>query len=229
MNNVFDILGPIMIGPSSSHTAGAARIGLMARTLLGTAPITADIYLHGSFAKTYRGHGTDRALVAGILGMRPDDERLRNALTIAKENNLVVTFTPTEMPDAHPNTAKIILTGDNGRTASLIGASIGGGNIQITSINDMAVTLNGEFFTFIVTHRDTPGAIAEVTDALTEYNANICNFHLSRKARGGEAVMSIEVDRIDDADITDLRQKIENLRNIYACIAVPPISEGGTL
>lgn len=224
MNNVFDILGPIMIGPSSSHTAGATRIGLIARTLLGEQPIKAEILLHGSFAKTYRGHGTDRALVAGILGMRPDDERLRNALTIAREEGLAVTFTPTEMVDAHPNTAKIILTSADGRTATLIGASVGGGNIRITSINDMAVTLNGEFFTLIVTHRDTPGAIAEVTDVLTEYNANICNFHLSRKAKGGEAVMSIEVDRIETEDITALCHDIEDLRNIYACIAVPTIS-----
>ena len=123
--NVFDILGPVMIGPSSSHTAGAARIGLMARTLLGQAPVRAEILLHGSFAKTYKGHGTDRALVAGILGMKPDDERLRDALSIARDEGVEITFTPTEFADSHPNTAEIHLTAADGSTASLRGA-IGG-------------------------------------------------------------------------------------------------------
>lgn len=222
--NVFDILGPVMIGPSSSHTAGAARIGLMARTLLGQAPIQAEIFLHGSFAKTYKGHGTDRALVAGILGMRPDDERLRDALTIAQEQGVAITFTPTEFADSHPNTAEIHLTAADGSTASLRGASVGGGRIEVVRVNDMPVSLTGEYFTLIVIHRDAPGAIAEVTRILTGYQGNICHFDLSRKTRGGEAIMTLSMDSLRHDDIGALCAEIEAANNIYKCIAVQPIA-----
>lgn len=222
--NVFDILGPVMIGPSSSHTAGAARIGLVARTLLGQEPVKADILLHGSFAKTYKGHGTDRALVAGILGMRPDNEDLRNALTIAQEKGIEVIFTPTEFPDTHPNTAEIHLTAQDGSTASIRGCSIGGGNIKIVRLNGMPVSLTGEYFTLIVIHRDTPGTIASVTEYLSSHKANICHFDLSRKTRGGEAVMSIAVDSIDGVDTQALCKAIEDFDDIYTCIAIQPIS-----
>ena len=208
--NVFDILGPVMIGPSSSHTAGAARIGLMARTLLGQAPVRAEILLHGSFAKTYKGHGTDRALVAGILGMKPDDERLRDALSIAREEGVEITFTPTEFADSHPNTAEIHLTAADGSTASLRGASVGGGR--------------GEYFTLIVIHKDAPGAIAEVTRILTHYSGNICHFDLSRKARGGEAIMTLSMDALEHSDIPALCAEIEAHDIIYKCIAVQPIA-----
>ncbi len=221
--NVFDILGPIMIGPSSSHTAGAARIGLVARTLLGHDAARAEILLHGSFAKTYRGHGTDRALVAGILGMHPDDERLRDALTLAKERNVAIDFVETDIDGAHPNTAEIHLTASDGSTTSVRGASVGGGNIRITRINDFPVSLTGEFFTLVIIHRDTPGAIAEVTDALREGGANICHFDLSRKSRGGEAIMSISVDALPNLDSVSLVQKIQGLDNIYSVIAIPAI------
>ncbi|MEE0433842.1 MAG: L-serine ammonia-lyase, iron-sulfur-dependent subunit beta [Peptococcaceae bacterium] len=222
--NVFDILGPVMIGPSSSHTAGAARIGLMARTLLAKEPVAAEILLHGSFAKTYKGHGTDRALVAGILGMAPDDERLRDALTIAEEQGLHVTFTPTEFADSHPNTAEIHLTAADGSQASLRGASVGGGRIEVVRVNDMPVSLTGEYFTLIVIHRDTPGAIADVTQVLTHYKGNICHFDLSRKARGGEAIMTISMDSLEHSDISALCAEIEARNNIYQCIAIMPIA-----
>lgn len=222
--NVFDILGPVMIGPSSSHTAGAARIGLMARTLLGQAPVRAEILLHGSFAKTYKGHGTDRALVAGILGMKPDDERLRDALSIAREEGVEITFTPTEFADSHPNTAEIHLTAADGSTASLRGASVGGGRIEVVQIDDMPVSLTGEYFTLIVIHKDAPGAIAEVTRILTHYSGNICHFDLSRKARGGEAIMTLSMDALEHSDIPALCAEIEAHDIIYKCIAVQPIA-----
>ena len=197
---------------------------MVARTLLGKEPITAEILLHGSFAKTYKGHGTDRALVAGILGMRPDDENLRNALDIAQEKGIDVRFVPTEFPDTHPNTAEIHLTAEDGSTASIRGCSVGGGNIKIVRLNGMPVSLTGEYFTLIVIHRDTPGTIASVTEYLSNHKANICHFDLSRKTRGGEAVMSIAVDSIDGVDTKDLCQTIEAFDNIYTCIAIQPIS-----
>lgn len=222
--NVFDILGPVMIGPSSSHTAGAARIGLMARTLLGQDAVRAEILLHGSFAKTYKGHGTDRALVAGILGMKPDDERLRDALRIAAERGVEIQFIETEFSDSHPNTAEIHLTAADGSTASLRGASVGGGAIEVVNINGMPVSLTGDYFTLIVIHRDAPGAIAEVTRILTHYKGNICHFDLSRKARGGEAIMTLSMDALEHSDIPALCAEIEAHDIIYKCIAVQPIA-----
>ena len=142
--NVFDILGPVMIGPSSSHTAGAARIGLVTRALLRKTPVKAHIFLHGSFAKTYKGHGTDKALVAGILGMQTDDERIRFSLDVAKKEGLEIQIETGELENTHPNTAEITLTAADGEKVSLRGSSIGGGNIQNTRVNGMEVALTGQ-------------------------------------------------------------------------------------
>ena len=161
--NVFDIIGPIMIGPSSSHTAGAVRLGRVAAALLGEAARTAQIELSGSFAETYRGHGTDKALVAGIMGMDSDDERIRRSLDIALEKGLEPVFTETEIPGAHPNTARITLTGGSGKRVVIEGASVGGGNILVTGVNGMAVSFTGQYNTVLVLHQDRPGAIAAVT------------------------------------------------------------------
>ena len=221
---LFDVLGPVMIGPSSSHTAGAAKIGYTAQKLLGEVPAQADIGLYGSFATTGKGHGTDRALVAGILGMKPDDERLRDALSIAREEGVEITFTPTEFADSHPNTAEIHLTAADGSTASLRGASVGGGRIEVVQIDGMPVSLTGEYFTLIVIHKDAPGAIAEVTRILTHYSGNICHFDLSRKARGGEAIMTLSMDALEHSDIPALCAEIEAHDIIYKCIAVQPIA-----
>ena len=132
MRGVFDIVGPVMIGPSSSHTAGAARLGLMAGKILGERVVKAEILLHGSFAQTYRGHGTDKALLGGIMGFEPEDERLRDALEIASDRGIEYSFSPVDIPEAHPNTAVLLLTGEKGRTVRVEGASIGGGNIRIS-------------------------------------------------------------------------------------------------
>lgn len=219
--NVFDILGPIMIGPSSSHTAGAVRIGLIANALLGKPAIKAHILLHGSFARTYKGHGTDKALVAGILGMKTDDERIRNSLIIAKEKGLSITIDCSVIDGAHPNTAEIKLTSADGQKISLRGCSIGGGNILITKVNDMDVSLSGQHTALIVLHKDAPGTIAAVTEIMAEYNANICNFRLSRQTKGGLAVMTIEVDGNFDQE---LNSKISLLDNIYSSTMLSPIS-----
>lgn len=218
--NVFDILGPVMIGPSSSHTAGAARIGLITRSLLGEPAVKAEILLHGSFAKTYRGHGTDKALTAGILGMKTDDEQIRFSLDAAKKEGLDVTITTGEIDGAHPNTAEITLTAADGHTVSLRGSSIGGGNILVTRVNNMEVSITGEQTTLIVLHRDAPGTIAAVTELVADYGVNICNFRLSRQEKGGQAVMTIEI----DGNLgLDLNEKIQKLPNIYSSTMLQPI------
>ncbi len=192
--NVFDIIGPIMIGPSSSHTAGAVRLGRVAWKLLGERPVKAEIELTGSFAETYRGHGTDKALTAGIMGMDSDDERIRSSPDIARENGLDISFTETSIPGAHPNTARITLCGKSGRRVQVQGASVGGGNILVTGVNGMAVSFTGQYNTILVLHQDKPGAIAAVTQFVASTGVNIGNFRLSRSHRGGEALMTIEVD-----------------------------------
>ena len=192
--NVFDIIGPIMIGPSSSHTAGAVRLGRVAWKLLGERPVKAEIELTGSFAETYRGHGTDKALTAGIMGMDSDDERIRSSPDIARENGLDISFTETSIPGAHPNTARITLCGESGRRVQVQGASVGGGNILVTGVNGMAVSFTGQYNTILVLHQDKPGAIAAVTQFVASTGVNIGNFRLSRSHRGGEALMTIEVD-----------------------------------
>ena len=208
--NVFDILGPVMIGPSSSHTAGAARIGLITRTLLGKPPVRASILLHGSFAKTYKGHGTDKAIVAGILGMQAHDERIRFSLEEAEKEGLLVEIYTADLDDAHPNTAEITLTSEDGTTVSLRGSSIGGGNIMVTKVNGMDVSLTGQHTTLI----------AAVTELMADCGVNICNFRLSRQTKGGQAVMTIEIDGCSDSSLND---KISRLPNIYSSTMLLPI------
>lgn len=209
-----------MIGPSSSHTAGAARIGRMTRALLGTAPVHASILLHGSFAKTYRGHGTDKALIAGIMGMDTDDERIRFAPELAEKEGLTVEIFTGEIDGAHANTARITLTDANRRTVSLQGSSIGGGNILVTKVNGMDVSITGQHPTLVVLHRDAPGTIAFVTEEVAQTGTNICNFRLSRNVRGGEAVMTIELEgAIDQA----LNERIKKHENIYSSTMLEPV------
>ena len=218
--NVFDILGPVMIGPSSSHTAGAARIGRIALALLGAPAVKADILFHGSFAKTYKGHGTDKALIAGIMGMNTDDTRIRRAPELAQAQGLAVSISTGDIDGAHPNTARVTLTDRDGRSITLQGSSIGGGNILVQEVNGMSVSITGQHTTLIVRHLDTPGAIADVTEVLRDEDVNICNFTLSRQAKGGEAIMTIELEgNFGDA----LNDHIEALPNIYSSTMLRPI------
>jgi len=209
--NVFDIVGPVMIGPSSSHTAGAVRIGYVAGLILGRPAVKAEIHLHGSFAKTYKGHGTDKALIAGILGMQPDDERIRSSPLIAKEKGLAVTIIPDSIPGAHPNTARIILTSAEGEQITVQGSSIGGGNIVINQINGLNVEFSGQCDTLIVLHRDTSGVIGEVSQYLGELGINVSNFRLSRSAKGGIAIMTIEVDGEVEPFMNEHIMKLPNI------------------
>ncbi|MFD1393678.1 L-serine ammonia-lyase, iron-sulfur-dependent subunit beta [Lacticaseibacillus jixianensis] len=192
-NSVFDIIGPVMVGPSSSHTAGAARIGKVVREIFGEAPTRVDIYLYESFAKTYRGHGTDVALVGGLLGMGPDDPRLPDSLKIAHERGIKVTFVPKSDKVDHPNTAKIMLQTPK-RSMTVTGVSIGGGNIQISEINGFKLSLTMGTPTFITVHRDVPGMIARATDLLSANGVNIGTMTVTREAKGEQAIMVMEVD-----------------------------------
>ncbi len=209
-----------MTGPSSSHTAGAVRIGLTARTLLGSEPVWAHILLHGSFAKTYRGHGTDRALVAGIMGMNTADPRIRDALEVARERELEVILEPGEIEGAHVNTALITLRDAAGKEISLQGSSVGGGNIVVTKINGMSVHYTGERQTLLVLHRDRPGVIAAVAEVTADIGANIANFRLDRQSKGGEAVMCIELDGIFS---DDLNQRVSQLPGVLYSILLRPV------
>ncbi len=192
---LFDVLGPVMIGPSSSHTAGAVRIGQTARRLLGEEPVQAEIRLHGSFAATGKGHGTDRALVAGLLGMETDDERIPHSFEIAEERGLEVTFSNVELMNVHPNTAVLHLVGESGKTLDIQGASVGGGRIAITEVDGITVNFSGEQNTLIVHNVDAPGHVAEVTTALAQRKINIATLQLYRSRLGSYAIMVVETDQ----------------------------------
>ena len=218
--NVFDIIGPVMIGPSSSHTAGAVRLGRVAWKILEEKAVQADIQLSGSFAQTYRGHGTDKALIAGIMGMHSDDERIRRSLTLAKEEGLAYSFTAEDIRDAHPNTARIHLRGESGAECTIQGASIGGGNILITEIDGMEVSFTGQYNTLMVLHYDKPGTIAAVTNFMAYSGTNIGNFRLTRPKKGGEAVMTIEVDGDIPAVLVESLRILPNIIHVVLIRAV---------
>lgn len=191
---LFDVLGPVMIGPSSSHTAGAAKIGYTAQKLLGDIPVDADIGLYGSFATTGRGHGTDRALVAGLLGLRPDDPRLPDSFELAREQGMKFSIHPVELRSAHPNTAVLRLTSRTGRVLSMKAASVGGGRIRVTEIDGVPADFGGDSNTLIIHNEDTPGCIAEVTTSLALRRINIASMQVFRAGTGSYAVMVLECD-----------------------------------
>lgn len=208
---IFDVIGPVMVGPSSSHTAGAVRIGLISRRLLGERPVKAEITLYGSFAATGKGHGTDRALTAGLLDMQPDDLQIAHSLDVAKEQGLEVSFTTGEMRNIHPNTARLRLTGEKGRELEVLGSSIGGGQIRILEIDGITTDFSGEENTLIVHNQDVPGHVAAVTALLSLARINIATMQLFRSERGGYAVMVLETDEpIPD----ELRTSIQALPGV---------------
>ena len=195
MINIFDMMGPVMVGPSSSHTAGAARIGNMGRTLLGEEVARADIGLYGSFAETGYGHGTDRALLAGLLGMKPDDLRIPNAYEEANRAGMAYSFRTVELRDAHPNTALLELTGKSGKKLTLPASSIGGGAIVVNKIDGIDVNFTGDFNTLIVRNQDESGSVAAITSILSQVHINVANMSVNRHRRGGDALMVIETDQ----------------------------------
>ena len=196
MVSLLDIIGPVMVGPSSSHTAGACRLGLLARGLVGGTPQRALIELHGSFARTGEGHGTDKAIVGGLMGFRPDDERLRDALDIMEREGLAYTFEKTKLGEegeTHPNTVRISLErGD--RRSVMTGSSLGAGRVLVTEIDGYPVEVHGNYHTIVLVAEDIKGSIAHIAGLLADDGVNIANLRLTRKQRGGDAFMVIEVD-----------------------------------
>ncbi|AGT42718.1 L-serine ammonia-lyase, iron-sulfur-dependent subunit beta [Treponema pedis] len=219
--DIFDIIGPVMIGPSSSHTAGAVRIGYLTRMLLAEPAVEARVYLHGSFAHTYKGHGTDRAIAAGIMGMKPDNERIRNSLTLAKEQGLNIKFETIELSNAHPNTAFIEVKGIDGKKLSVKGSSIGGGNIIITEINGKQVEITGKSPTLVVEYSDIPGRIAAITSITARHRINISQIHIGRDYRGGTATMCLQMDGLS-VDST-VKEDILKIDNVYDAILIQPV------
>ena len=214
--NLFDILGPVMVGPSSSHTAGAVRIGYIARKLLQETPVKVEILLHGSFATTGVGHGTDKALIAGLLGMKPDDIRIPHSFELAKENGLSFSFGTVNLRDAHPNTAVLKLEGESGKQMEVQGVSIGGGRVLIQKLNGMEVNFSGERNTLVIQNLDTPGSVAKVTSILFWKSVNIATMQLCRDKRGGYAMMVLETDEeIWESSVRELQNLDGVLQVIY--------------
>jgi L-serine dehydratase len=208
MVSLLDIIGPVMVGPSSSHTAGACRLGLLARCLVGGTPERARVELHGSFARTGEGHGTDKAIVGGLMGFRPDDERIRDALGIAEREALDYRFEKTtlgEENEIHPNTVRITIErGD--RTAVMVGSSLGAGRVLVTEIDGYPVEVTGNYHTIVLVAEDIPGSVARIATILSDDGINIATLRLTRKERGGDAFMVIEVDEQPDEKVrADIR------------------------
>ncbi len=192
---IFDIMGPVMVGPSSSHTAGAVRIGSITRKLLGEKPVCAELLLHGSFAATGEGHGTDRALVAGLLGMKPDNERIPKSFEIAKEENLSVKIGKVTLRNVHPNTVLLKVQGESGRKLEVVASSLGGGRVKICRLDGIETNFSGDCPTLVVHNLDQPGHVAQVTSLLARNGVNIASMQLYRNMRGGYAVMVLECDQ----------------------------------
>ena len=215
--SAFDIIGPVMIGPSSSHTAGAARIGRVARTLFEKQPKKAILSLYGSFAKTYKGHGTDLALVAGLLDFDTFDERIPDSLEIAKHFGMEVIFQEETAVPEHPNTVKINLFDENNHELELIGISIGGGSIEIIELNSFKLKLSGEP-AVLVLHNDRFGIISAVTNVFSNHKINIGHMEVSRKEKGNTAIMVIEVDEKIGDQVVEEINKLENVTRVIRIV-----------
>lgn len=193
--NLLDIIGPVMVGPSSSHTAGAVKIGRVARKLLAEPVKHARVCFHGSFLATGKGHGTDKALIAGLLGMAVDDPQIPDSFAAAEREGMSFTIEGIDLGDAHPNSVKLYLEGRSGKQMELVAASVGGGQIQVQEIDGQSAEFGGDYPTVIVHNVDQPGCVTEVTALLAHSSVNIAAMQLYRASRGGDAVMVIECDK----------------------------------
>ena len=207
--SVFDIIGPRMTGPSSSHTAGAVKLGYVARRIIGDKPERVHFTLYGSFAETGPGHGTDKALIGGILGFLPDDQRIRSAYKLARDEDIAIEFTYSDEHADHPNTVKIEAIDAHGHETEMLGRSIGGGNILITEINGLEVEVTGDYPTIIIRHHDQPGVISDVARVLSQLGINIANMKVFRRSRGDRnAFMCMETDERMTPDMKDIIMRL---------------------
>ena len=208
MVSLLDIIGPVMVGPSSSHTAGACRLGLLARCLVDGTPQRARIELHGSFARTGEGHGTDKAIAGGLMGFRPDDERIRQALEIAEREGLAYGFEKTKLGEEdvmHPNSVRIT-TERGGKKSVMVGSSLGAGRVLVTEIDGFPVEVHGNYHTIVLVAEDVKGSVARIATILADDDCNIATLRLTRKERGGDAFMVIELDEMPNAQaLKDIR------------------------
>ncbi|MGL6107591.1 L-serine ammonia-lyase, iron-sulfur-dependent subunit beta [Romboutsia sp.] len=208
--SVFDIVGPNMIGPSSSHTAGAARLGKTASKIAGKPVKEVKFLLHGSFAETYKGHGTDKAIVGGILGFQPDDARIKNSFDIAKEQGIKFEFIKTDLGEnVHPNTVKIEMLLEDGSISTVMGASIGGGNIKLTEMDGLALDFNGSRAAVVLEIKDIPGAVSFVTGLLAHNNKNIVTLATNKPAKSEYTFVTIETDDQLEHDLIEQLKKFE--------------------
>lgn len=215
-DSIFDVIGPIMVGPSSSHTAGANKIASIARRFISGKLVKVVFYLHGSFSKTFRGHGTDKALLGGILGFDSDDLRIRNSYNIADEMKLDYKFVHEDIVGAHPNTVKIAMTNNKDEFVEVIGKSVGGGAVRINEINGISVDFGGDYPTIITHHRDRKGILSEITAEIAKRKYNIATVNLSRSARGKDAFMIVECDEHVDIQLkNDLLEQIDGISNVF--------------
>lgn len=212
--SVFDIIGPIMVGPSSSHTAGAVRIGQIARRIFGMEPEEIHIHFYGSFAETYKGHATDIAVIAGLLDFETDDSRIRDAINIAKKKGISIKFYTEETVPTHPNTLRIkLIKGDE--TLELTGVSVGGGAVQITELNGFDLNLSGENPAMLIYHIDAYGVIASVAGILATYKINISRMNVSRIEKDSMALMIIETDQAIQEEILKEIAMKDNVKKVY--------------
>lgn len=221
MISAFDVIGPVMVGPSSSHTAGALRIALLARSLLKTRIKKVEFRLYASFARTYKGHGTDRALLAGILGLKADDLKIKHAFELAKEAELEYSFIiDTASAVEHPNTVEIHIEAVNGDIVKVVGKSIGGGRAVLTCINDIDLEFTGNNDTLILPHKDRFGVLAGIVARLSERQINIASLKCGRISKGSRAVVVIELDSgLDNEDI----KALQAIDSVYSCIYIQKV------
>ncbi|MEC9489508.1 MAG: L-serine ammonia-lyase, iron-sulfur-dependent subunit beta [Halanaerobiales bacterium] len=212
--SVFDIVGPVMIGPSSSHTAGAVRIGNLAREIVGNKLKKIKVYLHGSFKETYKGHGTDKALIGGLLGLATDDSAIKNSFALAEEEGFSFEFSAADLDEVHPNTVKLEIIDQDDVTTTIVASSTGGGSIIVSELNGTQVKLRGEYYTLITFHEDRPGLIAKISEILQIYNLNIAEMEVLRQEKGSLATAIINLDEKINDNILRLLKDIPGIKNL---------------